>query len=117
MSSEELNMSNVRANVRAWALEAFREDPENTDYDDRCHDDVDGCEYVIYYYQARYLWFTYSEVRDLEDEIEGYLGEDADIDTRIQCCVYLFLRSLWIEAWEELAANHCNTETNTGVAS
>jgi len=97
----ELTIREVRDNVRAWAREDYNEQPDHPAPEDLAHETIDGCEYVIYYHKARTLWANYSEVQEYEEEANEYVSSDDDIDKRIACCVYLWLREMWLDAWQE----------------
>jgi hypothetical protein len=109
-TDERITHASARKNVRDWAKEAYDDDPANPYPDDTAHEQVDGCEYVIYYHKARELFFDSSEVREYEDEVAEYAKPESTIDERIAICVYLWLRNEWMEAWRECESNSQPTE-------
>jgi len=110
VSDQELTITEVRESVRAWAREAYDEQPDHDAPEDLAHEHIDGCSYVIYYYKARKLWANYSEVQEYEEEIKEYVSDEASIDERIACCVYLWLREMWVEAWQDYKSSSEPTE-------
>lgn len=111
MSTDEpITYRQAVKDVRAWAREAYDEDPGHPDPDELAWECIDGCEYVIYYYQARALYDDSAEVREWEDQISDVIKPDASIDERIAACVFLALKDAWHEAWNEYESNSQPTE-------
>jgi hypothetical protein len=110
VNDNELTIREVRDSIRSWAREAYDDQPDHRDPEDLAHEQIDGCEYVIYYHKARTLWANYSEVQEYEQEANEYVSDEADIDQRIAACVYLWLREMWLDAWRDYKSNSEHTE-------
>lgn len=76
------------------------------------HETTDGCEYVIYYHHQDSLWTegTLTPVHEAEVNID-WLSSDADIQQRIQACVY----SAIYEALVDAANNVMESDSALGV--
>ena len=109
-TEDKITAASARKSVREWAREAYDEDPGNPYPEDTAHDQIDGCEYVIYHHKARELFFDSADVREYEDELSEYVNPEATIDQRISTVVYLWLRNEWTEAWREYESNSQPTE-------